>query len=134
MRTSLFAGLFFAFSSALASAQDKAELAPRRQLHDYLIECCQKHFDERRQTVADLKSPDGIRKRQEALKAKFFESIGPLPAKTPLSAKVVGTLKGNGFRVEKVIYESRPNHHVTANLYLPDEKGPVPAVLVPCGH
>src|SRR5207302_10710211 len=51
-----------------------------------------------------------------------------------LNAKVVGALKGDGFRVENVIYESRPNHHVTANFYLPDGKGPFPGVLVPCGH
>src|SRR5262249_30320615 len=32
------------------------------------------------------------------------------------------------------IYESRPNHHVTANLYLPQGKGPFPGVLMPIGH
>ena len=41
----------------------------------------------------------------------------------------------DGYTIEKVIYESRPNHHVTANLYLPsDASQPVPGVLVPCGH
>ena len=40
----------------------------------------------------------------------------------------------DGYRVEKVIYESRPDHHVTANLYLPEGKPPFPGVLVPCGH
>jgi len=35
---------------------------------------------------------------------------------------------------EKVIYESRPDHHVTANFYLPEGKGPFPGVLMPCGH
>ena len=43
-------------------------------------------------------------------------------------------MKGDGFRVEKVIYESRPDHHVTGALYIPDGKGPFPGVLVPCGH
>ena len=33
-----------------------------------------------------------------------------------------------------MIYESRPDHHVTANLYLPDGKGPFPGVLMPIGH
>ena len=33
-----------------------------------------------------------------------------------------------------MIYESRPEHHVTANLYIPDRKGPFPAVLMPIGH
>ncbi len=44
-------------------------------------------------------------------------------------------MQGDGFTIEKVIYESRPDHHVTANLYLPLPKGKrVPGVLVPCGH
>src|SRR5205823_11542864 len=51
-----------------------------------------------------------------------------------LNARVVGTDKRDGYRVERVIYESRPNHHVTAALYLPDAAPPFPGVLLPCGH
>src|SRR6185369_13130054 len=35
---------------------------------------------------------------------------------------------------EKLIFESRPNHHVTATLYLPDGKGPFPGCIMPIGH
>ena len=103
-------------------------------LYDYLLKEAQKHFDARRQVVAALKSPEQIKKRQDELKAKFLASLGGFPARTPLNPQIVGTLNGAGFRVEKVIYESRPDHHVTANLYLPGGKGPFPGVLVPCGH
>ncbi|MHC4877198.1 MAG: alpha/beta hydrolase family protein [Planctomycetota bacterium] len=64
----------------------------------------------------------------------FVKQIGGFPERTPLNAKVVRHLKGNGYRVENVIFESRPGHHVTANLYLPDGPGPFPGVLIPCGH
>ena len=126
--------------TATLLAQDKlqilaAEHEPRKMLHAFLLTEAQKHFDARKKLVAQLKTPDEIQKRQRALKAKFIEAIGGFPdKKSPLNAKVVGMLKGDGFRVEKVIYESRPSHHVTANLYLPDGKGPFPGVLVPCGH
>jgi len=110
------------------------EQEPRKMLHGFLIGGTQKHFDARRKLVAALKTPEDIYKRQAELKAKFIDAIGGFPEKTPLNAKVVGTLKADGFRVEKVIYESRPNHHVTANFYIPDGKGPFPGVLVPCGH
>lgn len=43
-------------------------------------------------------------------------------------------MQGKGYRVEKVILETRPAFHLTANLYLPDTPPPWPAVLVPCGH
>lgn len=39
-----------------------------------------------------------------------------------------------GFRIERIIFESLPNHHITSNLYIPKGKGPFPAVLFLCGH
>jgi dienelactone hydrolase len=47
---------------------------------------------------------------------------------------VVGETKRDGYRMERVIYESRPGHHVTAAMFVPDGKPPLPGVLVPCGH
>src|SRR5207302_2240253 len=95
----------------------------RHMLYAYLQAEAKKHFDARRQVVAQLKTPQDVYQRQAFLKNKFLEALGGFPEKTPLNDRVVGTLRGDGFRVEKVIYESRPNHHVTANLYLPDAKG-----------
>src|SRR4029077_14807868 len=116
----LFALLVLAAIAVPAFAQDPSraqpeDTDPRQMLYAYLQAEAKKHFDARRQVVANLKTPDDIRHRQEHLKAKFLEALGGFPDKSPLNAKVVGTLKGDGFRVEKVIYESRPNHHVTAN-------------------
>ncbi|HVE40954.1 MAG TPA: prolyl oligopeptidase family serine peptidase [Planctomycetota bacterium] len=112
----------------------KPEDQPRKMLYGFLQAECGKAFDARRAAVAALKTPEDLKKRQELLRAKFIEALGGFPEKTPLNGRVVGTLKGDGFRVEKVIYESRPNHHVSAVLYLPEGKGPFPGVLVPCGH
>ncbi len=46
----------------------------------------------------------------------------------------MGTFRREGYRVEKVIFESRPGHHVTASFYVPEGKPPYPGVLLPCGH
>ena len=131
--------LFLLTNAKPILAQEKlpilsADQDPRKMLHRFLLAEAQKHFDARKRRVASLKTPADIHQRQADLKAKFLAAVGPFPDKTPLNAQVVGTLKGDGFRVEKVIYESRPNHHVTANFYIPDGKGPFPGVLVPCGH
>lgn len=111
-----------------------AKSPPSAQLRTYLLAECQKHFDARRGDVAKLKTPADVQARQKALRDKFLESLGGFPERTPLNARVVGTLKGDGYTVEKVIYESRPGHHVTANFYLPQGKGPFPGVLMPIGH
>src|SRR5262249_42676991 len=75
--------------------------------YDYLLGQARKHFDARRRAVAALKTPEDVRRRQKELRERFLESLGGFPAKTPLNGRVVGTLRGEGFRVERVIYESR---------------------------
>ena len=65
----------------------------------------------------------------------YRDLLGPLPDRTPLEARVTGQVVGDGFRIEKVLYESVPQHRVTALLYLPTEgTPPFPAVLFACGH
>jgi cephalosporin-C deacetylase-like acetyl esterase len=108
--------------------------APREMLRGYLLAEAKKHFDARRALVAALKTPSQIRKRQEELRAAFRAALGDFPERTPLKARVVGKLRRDGYTVEKVIYESRPEHHVTASFYLPDGTGPFPGVLMPIGH
>jgi cephalosporin-C deacetylase-like acetyl esterase len=107
---------------------------PKRMLRAYLLGEAQKAFDARRAAIAGLKKPEDVQRRQKKLRAKFIEALGGFPEKTPLNARVVGTDKRDGYRIERVVYESRPNHHVTATLYLPDGQGPFAAVLMPIGH
>ncbi|MGC3971992.1 MAG: hypothetical protein QM775_33015 [Pirellulales bacterium] len=64
----------------------------------------------------------------------FLRQIGGLPERTPLNPQIVGTLDGDGYRVEKIVLETRPKFHLTANLYLPKSPAPWPAVLIACGH
>ena len=44
------------------------------------------------------------------------------------------TIEADGYRIEKVIFESQPRHHITANFYLPEGNGPFPGVAVSSGH
>jgi len=122
-----------------AAAQDFTLLPagptpPKRLLHELLLAECRVKFAARATEVEALKTPADIAARQKRLRTQFVAALGGFPEKTPLNARTVGTLTRDGYRVEKVIYESRPEHHVTANLYLPDGPGPFPAVLMPIGH
>jgi dienelactone hydrolase len=70
---------------------------------------------------------------------EYFYMLGlaPRPEKTPLAARVTGTLAGEGFVVEKLHYQSRPRLYVTGNLYRPAQMKPgerLPAVFYVCGH
>jgi len=69
--------------------------------------------------------------------ARMAEAVGGFPERTPLNAKVVATVPREGYRIEKILFESLPGVYVTGLLYVPDApqfKPPYPAFLVTCGH
>lgn len=82
-----------------------------------------------------------IRTKREAFayRDEVREAIGrayrPWPRKTPLNARVVGVVERRDYRIEKVLFESRPGCLVTAHLYVPAKlDGPAPGVIGSCGH
>lgn len=61
--------------------------------------------------------------------------LKPWPEKTPLNAQVTGKAERDFYTVENIVFESRPNFYVTANLYIPkNAKLPAPGVVVVPGH
>ena len=88
---------------------------------------------------------EGVESREgwERMRPQYLEEyyymlgLDPMPPKTPLQAVVTGTLRGDGFVVEMLHYQSRPRLYVTANLYRradAKEGERLPAVLYVCGH
>jgi len=104
-------------------------------LPTYLLQQVHQQYAPRRLALeAALASAAGTRAYRDSARARFRRVLGPLPARTPLRARVVGTVPQAGFTIEKVIYESTPRHRVTANLYVPAGPGRRPAALLFCGH
>jgi cephalosporin-C deacetylase-like acetyl esterase len=69
------------------------------------------------------------------VREKIRACFGPEPERTPLNPRITGVIERDAYRIEKVIFESRPGFPVTANLYLPKtDKLPVPGVIGTCGH
>lgn len=128
-------------TSAALSAEDltvlssrPGEAAPGSMLEVWLKQQAFAAIERRTAAFEQLKSQAECRQWQDARRAFFLEQLGGLPERTPLNPQIVGTLKGDGYRVERILFESRPAFHVSANLYLPLTPGPWPGVIVPCGH
>jgi len=86
---------------------------------------------------AQIAAISDFNRRRGELRGRMMLRIGGFPGRTPLNAKVTGSVRRNGYRVEKVLFESRPGMYVTANLYLPDGvrfQPPWPAAVELCGH
>jgi dienelactone hydrolase len=77
------------------------------------------------------------RERAAALRRQIQVALGlwPWPTRTPLNARVHGTVERDDYVVDKVVFESLPGHYVTGSLYRPKGRpGRLPAVLSPHGH
>ncbi len=69
------------------------------------------------------------------VRSKIATLFGPWPERTPLNTRVTGELERDEYVIRKLVFDSRPNFQVTANLYVPrGRQGPRPAVLGLCGH
>ncbi len=108
--------------------------APKEMMHAYLMRLAREALDRRAAEYEKLKTPEQLAAYQTRLRQFFVEQLGGFPKRTPLEPRVVDRIARDGYRVEKVIYQSQLRHYVTAALYLPDAKPPYPGVLVPCGH
>ena len=103
----------------------------------------QEHFVERVRTAerAGLKAQAALKTRADAeayvqdVRKKIQHCFGPFPAKTPLNPASPAKVERDAYKIEKVIFESRPQFLVTANLYVPKgKKFPLPGVVGSCGH
>ncbi len=136
---------FLAIPGALAlpgNAQITAPAGPSARYRDY-SRClpdfhralAERAYRLRNREIAKLTDSTAIRARQRWVTESFWKLIGGMPEKTPLNARTVGSLERQGYRLEKVVYESQPNFHISANLYIPAAgRPPYPGVLFQMGH
>lgn len=114
------------------------EVDADRMMHDFLIGAVTRRSAAHRDKVEALTDSRDLEMWQASMRDWFIDAVGGLPPDdTPLNAVVTGEASRPGYRVEKILLESQPGHHVTANLFLPDSpefEPPYAAVLIACGH
>ena len=126
---------FFAAADGLTVLEPTSDgVKPNQLLYRHFQKKAHAALDARRRNFEKLLTVEQGRAHQRRMRKFFVKQLGGFPKRTPLNAKTVGVLDGDGYRIEKIIFESRPNHHVTATLYLPKTKPPYPGVVVASGH
>lgn len=112
----------------------------RAQLNEYLDAIAARETAARRAEVAKIATREQAEARQQMVRAKILDLMGGAFEKTPLNARVLGATQLDGFKIEKIVYESQPKFYVPALLYIPDAKtaeeakAKLPAVVVAAGH
>lgn len=106
-------------------------------LYDHFTNESFRLLNERSAEVLKLSTPEQWMSRQGYIKEKLAECIGSFPEKTPLNARITGTIIKDEFRVEHVVFESIPGFYVTSSLYIPAgtrRNQKLPAIVYCSGH
>lgn len=122
-----------------AGEQPRRELPPlnrfSRMVQEYFVARVKEAEEAALKAKAALKTKEDAEAYVASIRDKIRQSFSPTPERTPLNAKITGTALRDGYKIEKIIFESRPGFLVTGNLYLPQgPKGPLPGVVGVCGH
>ena len=125
----------------LQAQAPKPDPSPGREsLNKDLNALAAKETAARRAKVEAITSKAAAEARQHEVRATMLRLLGPLPERTPLHAQVTGSTQLEGFRVDRVLYESQPKFYVTALLYVPDRPNggdmttKFPAIVMAPGH
>lgn len=74
-----------------------------------------------------------LQKRE--LRRRIWKAAGvTVDHSLPLDYRETGMIKLNGYTIKKIYFQTRTGVYATANLYVPDGKGPFPAVINMHGH
>ena len=108
---------------------------PGSLLINYLDAQASEYYDLRDKEIENLKTAGDWKRRQEIVKEKLMRFVEPFPQRGPLNPIITGIIKKDGYRIEKIVYESFPGFYVTGCLYLPEKiKKNAPAILNVIGH
>lgn len=113
------------------------QITPGTMVRDSLLRQVRQHAQAWKERYEERTGAEEIRAYQTEMRQFFIDQIGGLPERADLNPQVVGRIERDGFAVEKVLFESLPDFHVTGGLFLPDPERfppPWPAVVVVCGH
>lgn len=89
------------------------------------------------QTFADINSLEDWTSRRDQYQDQLLEMLGlsPFPKRTPLNARITGSVENDGVIAERIHFQSSPGLYVTGNFYRPVKQDtPLPAILYVCGH
>lgn len=127
--------LLVACAAACIAFPLSAQETSRAELTQFLNAEALGHLDRRRQAIKSIATREQAEARQAEVRSRIVSLIGEPRHGVPLSARTTGTVEGEGFRIENVVYDAQPGRRVTANLFLPMQgRGPWPAVILSPGH
>lgn len=127
---------------AVVNAQDsptRSSVQPlnrfSRMVHEWFVEQVRQAEAKIKNRLATIQTKADAEAYVRSVQVRVRQSFGREPERTPLNPRITGVVERDVYRIEKVIFESRLEFPVTANLYIPTgRKLPLPGVVGSCGH
>lgn len=108
---------------------------PGGMLMNHLNRQASHYYALRDKEIAQMKTPADWRKRQQLVRSKLRGILGGFQTQGLSNPVVTGIVQKQGYRIEKLMYQSLPGMYVTGCIYLPDSiHGKIPAILNLMGH
>ena len=108
-----------------------------QMVHENFVQRVRAAMRARQERLASLRTRQDAQNYARTVRELAAQSFQPFFPKTrcALDARVTGRADYPHFTLEKIVFQSRRDFYVTANLYLPLKlDAPAPAVLGLCGH
>src|SRR5438552_4657877 len=90
-----------------------------RMVQEYFVEQVRAAEQAGLQARAALRTKADAEDYVRRVREKIRSCFGPFPDKSPLHPRITGRVEREAYTIEKIIFESRPQFLVTANLYVP---------------
>ena len=104
-------------------------------VQEYFVKSVRHIEDRANQRRAGLKTKAEAEAYIRDVREKIQQCFGPWPEKTPLKPRITSVVERDAYKIENIIFESRPDFLVAANLYIPKGRPfPLPGVVASCGH
>ena len=85
-----------------------------RMVQEYFVKSIRRVEQQANTRRAALKTRADAQTYVNDISEKIQQSFGPWPEKTPLKPRITGVIDRDQYKIEKIIFESRPNFLVTA--------------------
>ena len=119
------------------SAQESFQPLNRfpRMVQEWFVDRLREAHARRLERLAELRTRADAEAYVADVRSRIRRCFEPFPDKTPLRPRITGTIERRGYKIEKILFESRPGMLVSSNFYIPtDRPGPFPGVIGTCGH
>ena len=119
------------FLSLLVTHVTAVAQEPARTFQSFI----QKQSAELRKDDRPATSVEEWKRQRVSLRENLLKAWGGFPASPcDLEPRILGGFQREGYRVEKLVFQTRPGVWMTANAYVPDQPGKRPAILHVHGH